>query len=61
MSRTRVGRPAAQLLGRFAGVEQPALGGGEALVGGALLVFEPADRLPRLVLAAIERVALFLA
>ena len=53
-----LGGAAAQVLGRLARLEQAPLRVGQPLVGRALLVLEPGDRRARLVLAAIERVAL---
>ncbi len=52
------GGAAAQLLGRLARLEQPALRDGQPLVGLALRLVEPRDRRARFFLAAIERVAL---
>ncbi len=57
--RAGFGGAAAQILGRLARLEQPALGDGQPLVGLALRLVEPRDRRARLFLAAIERVALF--
>ena len=59
MRRTGVGRPAAQIVGRFAGFEEQPLGQGETLVGRPLLSFEPGNRLTRFFLPAIEPVAFF--
>ena len=58
--RARVGGTAAQLLGRFTGFEQPPLGHGQALVGGALVVLQPRNGGARLDLPPFEAVALLL-